>query len=142
MRHRHAMQTILIAYATQFLIAVLAICELWSQVGGQSHLDLLPWHVKLVLVAGASFAVVKATAAAVSNEQAWNAGTLKWLGIVLVFVVGCGVASYYSHVNLEEQPDQQEQDAASSVGELKFVDHSLPFHLGLGGVHQQAQVQS
>ena len=32
-----------LAYATQFLIAVIAVFTLWSQVGGQSHLDLMPW---------------------------------------------------------------------------------------------------
>ena len=111
------MHTLRFAYATQFLIAVLAIFELWIQVGGQSHLDLLPWYLKLGLVAGAAFSAVKATAAAVSQEQAWNGKTLKWLGVVLVLLAGCGMASYYSHVNLEEQ-EQTDDNAPSSVGML------------------------
>ena len=48
------MHTLRLAYATQFLIAVIAIYVLWSQVGGQSHLDLMPWYVKLGLGAGAA----------------------------------------------------------------------------------------
>ena len=75
------MHTLRLAYATQFPIAVIAVYVLWSQVGGQSHLDLMPWYVKLGLGAGAAVAVVKATAAAVSKERAWNGRTLKWLGI-------------------------------------------------------------
>jgi len=78
------MHTLRLAYATQFLIAVIAIYVLWSQVGGQSHLDLMPWYVKLGLGAGAALAVVKATDAAVSQEHAWNGRTLKWFGILLV----------------------------------------------------------
>jgi len=100
-----------LAYSTQFLIALIAVFELWSQVGGQSHLDLMPWYLKLGLGAGAAFATVKATAAAVSQERSWSGPTLKWLGIVLALLVGCGMASYYYHVYGEsdesDQPDSQ-----------------------------------
>ena len=88
------MHTLRLAYATQFLIALIAVYVLWSQVGGQSHLDLMPWYVKLGLGSGAALAVVKATDAAVSQEHAWNGRTLKWFGILLVILLGCGLASY------------------------------------------------
>jgi len=80
------MHTLRLAYATQFLIALIAVYVLWSQVGGQSHLDLMPWYLKLGLGAGAALAVVKATGAAVSQENAWNGRTLKWFGILLVLL--------------------------------------------------------
>lgn len=100
-----------LAYSTQFLIALIAVFVLWSQVGGQSHLDLMPWYLKLSLGAGAAFATVKATAAAVSQDRPWGGPTLKWLGIVLALLVGCGMASYYYHVYGEsdetDQPDSQ-----------------------------------
>ena len=64
-----------LAYATQFLIALVAVFVLWSEVGGQVHLDLMPWYLKLGLGAGAAFAAVKATSAAVSREYAWNSRT-------------------------------------------------------------------
>ena len=38
-----------LAYTTQFLIALIAVFVLWSQVGGQSHIDLMPWYFKLGL---------------------------------------------------------------------------------------------
>jgi len=104
------MHTIRLAYATQFLIATIAIYVLWSQVGGQSHLDLMPWYVKLGLGAGVALAVVKATAAAVSQEAAWNGRTLKWCGILLVLLLGCGLASYYCHLYLEDNGDDQSGD--------------------------------
>ena len=106
-----------LAYATQYAIALIAVFVLWSEVGGQSHLDLMPWYLKLGLGAGAALATVEATAAAVSAERAWNGRTLKWLGILLVLLVCCGLASYYCHLYLEDDNDDQ-QDASSSVGQV------------------------
>jgi hypothetical protein len=100
-----------LAYTTLFLIALLAVFELWSQVGGQSHLDLMPWYLKLILGAGAAFTVVKAAAAAVAGERAWNRQTLRWAGILLALLIGCGLASYYAHLYLEE--DEQEEQNVS-----------------------------
>ncbi len=107
-----------LAYATQFLIALIAVFVLWSEVGGQVHLDLMPWYFKLAFGAGAAFAVVKATAAAVSHEHPWNGQTLKWLGIMLALLVGCGLASYYCHMYLEsdEGDDQQESSLITGAG--------------------------
>ena len=105
-----SMQLLRLAYTTLFLIALLAVFVLWSEVGGQSHLDLLPWHVKLVLGPGAAICAVNATKAAVSHEAPWNSSTLKWLGLTLLLVAGCGLASYYAHVYLEEDESDQDQD--------------------------------
>jgi hypothetical protein len=104
------MHTLRLAYATEYLIALIAVFVLWSQVGGQSHLDLMPWFVKLGLGAGAALAIVKATSAAVSQEHAWNGRTLKWFGILLALLLGCGLASYYCHLYLEDNGDDQPDD--------------------------------
>jgi hypothetical protein len=106
-----------LAYATLYLIALIAVFVLWSQVGGQSHLDLMAWYLKLGLGGGAAFAVVKAAAAAVSQEHAWNGRTLRWLGILLVLLIGCGLASYYCHLYLEDEGDDS-QDTPASVGRV------------------------
>jgi hypothetical protein len=110
-----------LAYTTLYLIALLAVFELWSQVGGQSHLDLMPWYIKLVLGAGAAFAVVKAAAAAFAGERIWNLRTLRWAGILLLLLVGCGLATYYVHLNLEEDEEEDEQ----SVSECGKVPSQL-----------------
>ena len=104
-----------LAYATQFLIALIAVFVLWSQVGGQSHLDALPWFVKLSLGAGAAFATVKATAEAVSRDRAWNGGTIKWCAILLLLLLGCGMASHYSHVYLESDEPAEDETQTSAV---------------------------
>ena len=101
------MSLLRLAYATQFLIALIAIYTLWSQVGGQMHLDLLPWYIKLVLGGGAAFAAVKATAASVSSNSAWNGATVRWLALLLVILIGCGLVAWYAHVWLEPEEDQQ-----------------------------------
>jgi len=116
MEFRHLRMPVLrLAYCAQFLIALIAVFVLWSEVGGQSHLDLMPWYLKLGLGAGAALAVVKATAAAVSHEHAWNGTTLKWFGIVLALLVGCGLASYYYHVYGESDEDDQDDSQTSSA---------------------------
>jgi hypothetical protein len=102
-----------LAYITQFLIAWMAIFVVWSEVGGQSHLDLLPWHIKLALGSGAAFCAVKSTAAAVGGEAPWNSKTLKWFGLMLLLMLGCGIASYYAHVYLEEDESDQPADASA-----------------------------
>lgn len=101
-----------LAYVTQFLIALIAVFLLWPQVGGQSHFDILPWYTKLSLGAGASFAIVQATAAAVSQERAWNTRTVKWTAILIAFLIGCGMASNYAHQYLE--PDDNGDDSVTS----------------------------
>src|SRR5215475_4551904 len=104
-----------LAYTTQFLLALLAVFVLWSEVGGQSHLDLMPWYLKLALGAGAAFAIVKATAASVSHANAWNGSTLKWFGITLALLVGCGLASYYFHIYGESDEEDQQDTQTSSL---------------------------
>src|SRR5664279_576968 len=126
MKGATAMPTLRLAYATEYLIAVIAIFTLWSEVGGQSHLDLMPWYVKLGLGAGAALAVVKATAAAVSQENAWNGRTLKWFGILLVALLGCGLASYYCHLYLEDDGSDDQSGSSTSVGEM-IPSHSTTF---------------
>ncbi len=103
-----------LAYSTQFLIALIAIFILWSQVGGQTHLDLLPWHVKLALACAAAYCIVRATIAAVGNERGWNAQSVAWLGLTVAVLVVCGMASYWAHVNLEDTDEEAQQDAPIS----------------------------
>lgn len=98
-----------LAYTTQFLLALIAVFFLWGAIGGQSHLEIMPWWWKAALGAGAALSIVKATAAAVGGNSAWNAGSLKWFGITLVLLAACGMASYYVHMYGEEDDDQPEE---------------------------------
>jgi hypothetical protein len=93
---------------------LIAIFVMWSQVGGQNHLDLLPWTVKLVLGVAAAYAVVRATVASVAGDRAWNGQTVRWLGLTLALLAACGYASYYAHTNLEDDDTEQQQDTSIS----------------------------
>ena len=115
MKDRHERMPILrLAYSTQFLIALIAIFVIWSQVGGQNHLDLLPWTVKLVLGVTAAYGVVRATIASVSGDRAWNGQMIRWLGLTLALLAACGYASYYAHTNLEDDDTEPQQDTTIS----------------------------
>jgi hypothetical protein len=109
------MHLLRLAYATQFLIALMAICMLWIEVGGQGHFEALPWYTTAGLIAGASFAAVKATAEAVSHETVWHGGTLKWCAILVILLVGCGMASLYSHNYLESEDPEEGETITSSL---------------------------
>jgi len=119
-----------LAYATQFLIALIAVFTLWSEVGGQGHLDLMPWYAKAALGAGAAFATVKATAAAVSDKQAWNRRTRKWCGVLLAVLVACGLATYYCHVYLET--DEEGQDGGDNSALVSPGGKTPPVETGGG----------
>jgi len=98
-----------LAYATQFLIALIAVYVLWSQVGGQAHVDLLPWTVKLGLGLAAAYCIVRATAASVGGGRAWNPQMLRWLAFALAVLGACGFATYYAHINLEDSDETDPQ---------------------------------
>ena len=116
-----------LAYTTLFLIALLAVFELWSQVGGQTHLDLMPWYLKLVLSSGAAFTAVKAAAAAVGGERAWNRQTVRWAVILAGLLVCCGLASYWVHLYGEQDEDQDEQQTQQSIGKIRFEPSVLRY---------------
>ncbi len=99
-----------VAFAIEFLAALIATFTLWSQVGGQGHLDMMPWYWKLIFGVAVSFSAVKATAAAaVEKERAWNPRTWKWL-ILTVFLLGaCGLVTYYYHLNEPPEEDEEEE---------------------------------
>jgi len=95
-------------YAIEFLIALIATYTVWSQVGGQGHLDLMAWYWKLFLGGGIAYATVKATAASVANKRVWNGRTLKWLSVILALSLACGAVTYYYHMT--EPPADDEED--------------------------------
>jgi hypothetical protein len=136
------MPVLRLAYSTLYLIALIAIFLTWSQVGGQSHVDLLPWWVKLALGMATAFTIVRSAAAAVAGEKPWNGQTLKWLGLTVALGVACGMATYYAHTYLEEtdEPGSEAEpaisrlvsplDGATTVRERLLVTFEQPLPYG------------
>ena len=78
------------AYAIEFLIALIAVFTVWSQVGGQGHMDLLPWYIKLACSVSLAWCSVRFTAALVEHEKAWNQHTMVWFTGIIIVVVAMG----------------------------------------------------
>lgn len=116
-----------LAYTTQFLLALIAVFLVWSEVGGQGHLDLMPWYLKLGLGAAVAFATVRATMSAVSRDAPWNSGTLKWFGIAMALAVLCGLATYYYHLYGEtDENDEQDSGSISLLAPTPGALQTLP----------------
>jgi len=99
----------------------MSIFEVWAQVGGQGHLDLVPWHYKLLLASSLSLATVKATAAAVNRDRFWNRWTTAWLAIALALIVTMGVLTYYEHLH-EPADEGDEPPAQIHLGRSRTQD--------------------
>jgi glucan phosphoethanolaminetransferase (alkaline phosphatase superfamily) len=95
-------------YTAEFLLALIAVFTLWSQVGGQAHLDQMPWYFKLFFGLAMSYSVTAATSAAVAGERGWNVRTLRWVLILAFLITLAGLVTYYYHVYepVEEEESQ------------------------------------
>ena len=94
---------------------MIAVFAVWSEVGGQGHLDLMPWYTKLGCSVALAWCAVRATAASMENARAWNRSTRLWfLAIVLIGAFMTGITYWY---HLHEVPDQMDSDenTANSV---------------------------
>ena len=103
------------AYAAEFLVALLVVFDVWSQVGGQGHLDLIAWHLKFACAFAMSCCVVGFTAGIAEQDKIWNRRTRVWfLGMLLLAMVMGGITYYY---HLHEVPDEtdSEDSTATSV---------------------------
>jgi hypothetical protein len=126
-----------LGYALEFLIALIAIISVWSEIGGQGHLDLMPWYIKLACIAGLAWCSVRFTAAIVEQKQVWTRRTISWFAGILLFCVAMGAITYYYHLH-EEQDDGDDDNSAAarnitSVGTFfchasKRTEPSIPIY--------------
>jgi hypothetical protein len=101
-----------IAYAVEFVVTMIAVFEVWGQVGGQGHLDLMPWYAKLAPAVAVSLAGVKATSAAVEHDKLRNRRTVLWLSALLALLIGMGALTYYEHLH---EPADEDEDAPPQI---------------------------
>jgi cytochrome c biogenesis factor len=109
-----------IAYVCEFLLALLAISVVWSQVGGQDHLDLMPWYDKFLLIFGFALVTVVGTVAAVSRERPWNGISIACLAMAVLILCAMGAVTYYYHVH-----EDQDQDSGNTAG-VAYTSSHLP----------------
>lgn len=106
------------AYACEFLLAVIASLTLWSEVGGQGHLDLMPWYAKLLLVCGISAAIVGLTAAIGREERMLNRRAVTWAVIIILLAVAMGGITFYYH--LHENVDEPDEEGTTACALLSL----------------------
>jgi len=113
-----------LAYSFEFLIAVVAILALWSEVGGQGHLDLMAWYIKLACVLALAWCSVRFTASIVEQPKFWNHRSAGWFVGIVVLLVTMAAITYYYH--LHEEPDQ-DSDEPSPAANVRSVPRPSTF---------------
>lgn len=106
-----------LAYMLEFLLALTAVYTLWSEIGGQGHLDLLPWYTKLFCGVGLSWSIVRFSAGMVESEQFWNSRTRRWFLMILLFAMVMGGIVYYYH--LHESPEEGDAGDTAATAAMK-----------------------
>jgi hypothetical protein len=84
-----------LVYVCEFLLAIVAIFTAWSEIGGQSALDLMHWGWKLGLSIPLATCIVGYTAALVSEQRVWSFRVVRWLAVIVIFLLTIGVVTYY-----------------------------------------------
>jgi hypothetical protein len=103
-----------LAYALEFLIALIAIISMWSEIGGEGHLDLMPWYTKLGCIVGLAWCCVRFTAGIVEQQKVWTRRTVGWFAGILLFCVVMGGITYYYHLHEQQDDDDDDTSAATA----------------------------
>ena len=106
----------------EFLVAIDAVFTLWSEVGGQYHLDLMFWPWKLGLGAGAAALITLITGQLARNDGRLTRRALMFSSLLIAVVLMGGVLTYYYHINEPTQQDEDaDDDAPTQISSLSFV---------------------
>jgi hypothetical protein len=104
-----------LALVLEYLIALQVGLSVWTEVGGQGHMDLLPWYLKLSCIAALAWCIVHFTVELIRQAAVWTARTRFWFGgIVLMAVIMAGITLWY-HLHEVSDEDTDETTAARSV---------------------------
>jgi len=93
----------------EFLLALQVVFTVWSQVGGQYHLDLMFWPWKLGVSVIAATLVVAITGNLLKNGGTITRRSLMYIAAMMVTLIVAGFVTYYYHVN-EPADDDDEDD--------------------------------
>lgn len=104
-----------LVYAFEFLICLIAIFTVWSEVGGQAALDLMHWGWKLGLGVSLAISFVLFTSEVVSGDPVWTIRSARWLALMLVILMAIGAVTYYYGLEAETG-DSDETGTISQLG--------------------------
>jgi hypothetical protein len=113
--HNRLLRPLLIV---EFLIALEAIFTMWSEVGGQYHLDLMFWPWKLGLGAASAGLIVAITANLVRNDGRFTRRAVLFFSLLIVTFVVAGVVTYYYHLHEPADQDQDDEDEPARISQV------------------------
>lgn len=116
-------QRLRLVYAFEFLIAMMAIFTSWSEIGGQSALDLMNWGWKLGFSLLLASTIVAFTASVVSSESLWTMRSARWLTAIVLTLVAMGIVTYFYSL----QEDAGSTDETGTVSLNRPVKVRAPF---------------
>jgi hypothetical protein len=123
----------------EFLIALEAIFTVWSEVGGQYHLDLMFWPWKLGIGVASAWLVVAITASLARNEGRITRRAVLLCSLLILIFVTAGMVTYYYHLHEPADQDEDDDDVPAKISRLVWpaalpgaagfsvTDHRQPF---------------
>ena len=108
-----AVRLLRVVYAIEFLVALVATLSVWREVGGQYHLDLMPWYVKALLTLALAATIVKLTAVSVEEHRRKK---LIWAWALVMLLFAGGLVTFYYHLN--EPLDEEDEGSTLSTSSV------------------------
>jgi len=102
-----------LAYALEFLGAIVAVFTAWPEIGGQDALDLMHWGWKLGLGLAMAGAIVAYTGALVSEPSVWSPRAARRLTALLLVAITMGAVTYYYALQVEKESGDEEKGTPS-----------------------------
>lgn len=102
-------------YVCEFLLAFVAIFTAWSEIGGQTALDVMHWGWKLGFGIALAASIVALTASLVSADALLTMRSARWLGIILAILAGMATVTYFYSL----QEDNGDSDDSNTISTLK-----------------------
>lgn len=109
-----------LAFAFEFLVAIVAVFTGWSEIGGQAALDLMHWGFKFGLGLLLAFCIVGYTAAVTAGNSWWTLRSARWLSAMLVVLAAMAVITFF----YSQQVDTGESDDNTTRIFLSGATHS------------------
>jgi len=93
------------ALIIEFLLSLAVVFLVWSLVIAPDQLDVIPWYWKLSLGFAMALTTTAATAAALREENPWNARTMGWIatGAALLVIMAVVCHHYQSMEAVEDE---------------------------------------
>jgi hypothetical protein len=98
----------------EFLIALQVVFTVWSEVGGQYHLDLMFWPWKLGVGLVSAWLITWITANLVRSDGKATARVWMLAALLIATLAVAGCVTYYYHLN-EPQDEEDQGDEQPSI---------------------------